>query len=95
MEYEKMKEWLDLWVEDFKRIREHKNFNNQISCCIGYSDVITVTGIGMIADIMKIQLKEEQINNSEFGFNYEYSFEYAGATFVSYERERLEKHVPV
>lgn len=95
MEYEKIKEWLDLLVEDLKRDKEHADFNSQIFCSRGYDNNIPICGIGKIADIMKLSLNEEKEHGSEFGFNYRYSFEYAGVTFVGYECERLEKHVPV
>lgn len=89
MKYEEIKEWLDLLVEDLKRSREHANFNNQIYCCRGYDTTIPIVGIGMVADTIKLPLKEEAVKGA-FGFCYRYSFEYAGVTFASFTNERLE-----
>ena len=66
MEYEKIKEWLDLLVEDFKRNNEHADFNSQIYTCHSRDAVHMCRGIEIVANVMGLELRRKDLPYEEY-----------------------------
>lgn len=66
MEYEKIKEWLDLVSEDFRRTNEHARFNSQIRTCHERDDVHLYSGIEIIAEVMGLELRRRDLPYEEY-----------------------------
>lgn len=86
MEYENVKEWLDALVDNLEQRNTLTRFNNSIRTHKP-DDYIPIEDIFLVADIMGIELKERNVENSD-QFNWEYSFEYRGIKFMDYLCER-------
>ena len=85
MEYEKIKEWLDLLVEDFKRTNEHADFNSQIYTCHSRDAVHMGGGIEIVANVMGLELQRE--DDPYEGYSHESYFIYEGVKFFHWHRK--------
>jgi hypothetical protein len=43
----------------------------------------------VVADILGLEVKETHVSDSEFGYDYTYTFKYGDYTIRQYEKERL------
>lgn len=86
MEYSDVKAWLDELAEDFKRATRNKVLSTDIVACAAAisNRVLVYSGIEIIADIMGLGLKEEEINLSDGTTSYKYFFIYSDVEFAHF-----------
>lgn len=90
MDYADVKEWLDILVDRYKKATEAMYLVPRIKARASCdTSVMIYEGIDIVADIMGVELKEEEFK-SELGHKYYYHFFYEGVEFISFAKERLE-----
>jgi len=89
MNFEDLKEWMNLQVSLFKSAGAARCFNDQIVACCPYGRGIHIyCGLDIIADVLGLELKEKKTGDPQF--EYEYTVFYDGVRFYQIEEERLE-----
>ena len=88
MEYAEVKAWMDALVDNFNERKQLCNLSSSI-CTFEPDNHVFINGIGELADIMGIPLKEEY-RGEEYLFKYNYSFEYKGLIFTNSFEEKQE-----
>lgn len=88
MEYTQVKEWMDKQIANLKEANALRFFNEQICTCHPETSIHIFRGIDILADVMRLELKEEDRGDSDFP--YSYSFVYEGVRFFQIQEERLE-----
>ena len=91
MEYAQVKEYLDDMVRDYRNAIKPRCLADCIRSSVSIDkDILVHKGLEIIADIMGLEIQEEERNVSS-GLVYEYSFVYEGVKFVGYEKERMKR----
>lgn len=87
MGYEEIKQWLDNIVDAICRLNSLRRYNSDISGGAKEDSYLISKGIDVVADVMGLYLRYEDVKESALGFTKWRRFSYKGITFYDYVKE--------